>query len=460
MFLAWNYTLELFFWIILGAVILVSLTVFLARPRFRSKGSETSEETLSLTGENVDSPEENVLDQDAASSGVEEEFEILEEIEKGETAWTQLRGWVRNIPIRLVRWVVNIPIRLGRWVVNIPVRLVRWIRNIPTQLRRLGRWIRDIPARLVRGVRNILRFLRKEWKAIVVGIGFCFYFVMVCVLGALIVFDSWGTSMSLAGAQGWDALETLITRMGLVFGGAIFFTGVISAYSFLAENQKWLRNSCRASAIVLLLFSIFYLGVGNIDWDSTTGNFYSQEDELWQWERNLETAGIASFYLMFASFLFSGDLKRIWKWMATSLTDDLPLSVRIRDYAIILAYVGYVNFIEIVGIVFLLEGLPQHLYDDFLHYHGGDGGLIFIIVGFATLLSGLLSLYGFLAKRNILLRDSCRAAAALFLLIIIFGTGWDDILGFVIIPLLFSGDLKRLWERILSNERIKQLIGN
>ena len=161
MFLAWNYTLELFFWIILGAVILVSLTVFLARPRFRSKGSETSEETLSLTGENVDSPEENVLDQDAASSGVEEEFEILEEIEKEKTAWT----------------------RLGRWVVNIPVRLVRWIRNIPTQLRRLGRWIRDIPARLVRGVRNILRFLRKEWKAIVVGIGFCFYFVLVCVKG-------------------------------------------------------------------------------------------------------------------------------------------------------------------------------------------------------------------------------------------------------------------------------------
>ena len=27
----------------------------------------------------------------------------------------------------------------------------------------------------------------------------------------------------------------------------------------------------------------------------------------------------------------------------------------------------------------------------------------------------------------------------------------------MIIPLLFSGDLKRLWERILSNERVKQL---
>ena len=89
MFLAWNYTLELFFWVILGAVILVSLTILLARPGVLSRKSETSEETLSLTGENVDSPEENVLDQDAGSSGVEEEFEILEEIEKGEATWTR-----------------------------------------------------------------------------------------------------------------------------------------------------------------------------------------------------------------------------------------------------------------------------------------------------------------------------------------------------------------------------------
>ena len=40
MFLVWNYTLELFFWIVLGAIILISLTIFLAGPRFRSKTSE------------------------------------------------------------------------------------------------------------------------------------------------------------------------------------------------------------------------------------------------------------------------------------------------------------------------------------------------------------------------------------------------------------------------------------
>ena len=36
MLLSWNYTLELFFWIIIGAVALVSLTILLAGGRFRT----------------------------------------------------------------------------------------------------------------------------------------------------------------------------------------------------------------------------------------------------------------------------------------------------------------------------------------------------------------------------------------------------------------------------------------
>ena len=95
MFLAWNYTLELFFWIVLGAIILISLTILLAGPRFRSKTSETSEETLLLTGESVDSPGGNVLNQDATAGRVEEELEILEEIEKGETEQDNLPLSVR-----------------------------------------------------------------------------------------------------------------------------------------------------------------------------------------------------------------------------------------------------------------------------------------------------------------------------------------------------------------------------
>ena len=62
MFLAWNYALESFLWILVGAIILVSLTILLAGPQFRSKKSETSEEALSLTGKNVDSLRENILD--------------------------------------------------------------------------------------------------------------------------------------------------------------------------------------------------------------------------------------------------------------------------------------------------------------------------------------------------------------------------------------------------------------
>ena len=94
MFLTWNYALESFLWILAGAIILVSLTILLAGPQFRSKKPETSEETLLLTGESVDSLRENILDQDAVSGRIEEELEILKEIEKKETAWTRLGRWV------------------------------------------------------------------------------------------------------------------------------------------------------------------------------------------------------------------------------------------------------------------------------------------------------------------------------------------------------------------------------
>ena len=46
MLLSWNYTLELFFWIIIGAVALVSITILLAGRRFRTKKHKVSEATL------------------------------------------------------------------------------------------------------------------------------------------------------------------------------------------------------------------------------------------------------------------------------------------------------------------------------------------------------------------------------------------------------------------------------
>ena len=445
----------------MSAIILVSLTILLARPDFRSKKSETSEETLSLSGESVDLPKESILDQDTASGRVEEEFEILEEIEKGETVWARLGKWVVNIPARLVRWIVNIPARLVRWIINIPARLVRWIVNIPA---RLVRWIRNVPARLMRWIRNIIRFLRKEWKAIVVAIGFCLYFVLVCALGTLIVFDSWETSMSLTEAQDWEVL----VEIELVFGGSIFFTGAVSAYSFLVGNRKWLRNSCRATAIVLLLFVVFGLNVADVDWDSTTGDFYSQEDELWQWERNLETAGIASFYLIFASLLFSGDLKRIWRllrkeWVAIVRGAGVCYSLCVCVLGAWILYTVWWTSCSEQTCVPTLSG-------------------IMIVFGGAICLTGVISTYSFLTENQEWARNSCRAATIVLLLLCLFylvagefhiltkedliwpssyveGDAWRSaqnrleeagIASFYLIfaSLLFSGDLKRLWVKI------------
>jgi hypothetical protein len=316
------------------------------------------------------------------------------------------------------------------------------------------RWIVNIPARLMKWIRNIIRFLRKKWKAIVVAIGLCLYFVLVCALGTLIVFDSWGTSMSLAEAQDWDTLEVLITRMGLVFGGSIFFTGAVSAYSLLAGNRKWLRNSCRASAIVLLHFSIFCISVDNVDWDSTTGNFYSQEEELWQWEMNLETAGIASFY-------------RVWKWTSASLTN---LSNENGGKTVVFVYVLYSLFVSIIGVSISMVINPYFyivLSEGPLDRAGSEeaqsiiaDNLFELSLGIAIFFSGLFSLYGFVINNKKWFRDSCRVTAALFLPVAIFNIGQvqGDFIGFVIIPLLFSGDLKQLWKWILSNERVKQLM--
>ena len=480
MFLAWNYTLELFFWVILGAVILVSLTILLAGPGFRSKKSETSEETLSLTGENVDSPEENVLDQDAASSGVEEEFEILEEIEKGEATWTRFGRWVGNIPIRLVRWVGNIPIRLVRWIRNIPThlrRLGRWIRDLPA---RLVKWIRDLPARLVRGVRNILRFLRREWKAIVVGIGFCFYFGLVCVLGALIVLETLITyeSIEITGEWGGIALETWIFRLALVFGGAIFLTGVVSAYSFLAENQKWSRYSCRATAIVLLLFIAFVLNVTDIDWPTDSPDTPVDDDQWWRWERDLETAGIASLYLIFASLLFSGDLKRIWRF----IRKEWVAIVRSAEvcYSLCVCVFGILIFWEVTQSI---SNIPGSIFRTPL----GNIGVFFSATIFLT---GVACMLGFVTDNLKWSKYTCRVATFVLLLFSIFCLAVADginniiyndsiklsflgildiditnvdmyglhswrndfanagIVSFYLIfaSLLFSGDLKRIWK--------------
>ena len=82
MFLAWNYTLELFFWVIAFAIILVSLTVFFASPRFRVKKTSESTERLSLSGQIKSSSKGKVVKQNKISSSPEKELEIIEKRNK------------------------------------------------------------------------------------------------------------------------------------------------------------------------------------------------------------------------------------------------------------------------------------------------------------------------------------------------------------------------------------------
>ena len=79
MFLSWNYTLELFFWIIVGAVVLVSLTILLAGPKFRAKVAKLSEDPLSLTGKNIDSYNQKKVSKKINSSKIEEDVDFIEE---------------------------------------------------------------------------------------------------------------------------------------------------------------------------------------------------------------------------------------------------------------------------------------------------------------------------------------------------------------------------------------------
>ena len=60
-----------------------------------------------------------------------------------------------------------------------------------------------------------------------------------------------------------------------------------------------------------MLFFAFGLNVGDLN------DVYPDDpldDELWKkWESDLQDAGVMSLYLMFASLLFSGDVKRLWE---------------------------------------------------------------------------------------------------------------------------------------------------
>jgi hypothetical protein len=134
----------------------------------------------------------------------------------------------------------------------------------------------------------------------------------------------------------------------------------------------------------------------------------------------------------------------------------IPLYVKFLAYANLVAYVSYSFFITFIGVIITVVELSGSKI-------GSDGVIesaLAMICGTLLFLTGLFSFYGLMVKDKKWLRDSCRITAGVFLLGIIWNVEpfEEDAIGFTIVPLLFSGDVKRLWERILSNERIKQLM--
>ena len=251
MFLAWNYTLELFFWIVLGAIILISLTILLAGPRFRSKKPEISEETLLLTGESVDSPKGNIVNQDKVFSKIEEELEIPEENKEEE------------------------------------------------EVTRVG---------------NVIRWLRKEWKNIVAYSGII-YSLIVCLFGILIIYE-------MISSEPKNGFRGVVDNIVGIYGCIVSLIGMAVVYSFLIlktrGNQKWLKYSCRVAAVVLSLLPFSYLIIYLV-WNGyfcEDCNFPNSSE--WGITGQYEEGIVFSICLVFASLLFSGDLKRIWKRVSSN----------------------------------------------------------------------------------------------------------------------------------------------
>ncbi len=91
MFLAWNYTLEAFFWIIVGGIILISLTIFMARPKRSAK---------SLLEPDYD---EGVINENDSYSDAESNLQSLlepeiEDLEPEEIAEAEFEAFVEKLP--------------------------------------------------------------------------------------------------------------------------------------------------------------------------------------------------------------------------------------------------------------------------------------------------------------------------------------------------------------------------
>ena len=195
MLLSWNYTLELFFWIIIGAVALVSLTVLLAKPKFRAKATELSENTLSLTGKNVDSYNQKKVSKKTNYSRIEEDGAFVEENKQDDESKKRVSFYTRM----KAYCIILLYVLYSSFVVFYGALIIYWEifhRNSYVEIRQLE---------------NL-----KPYNLL---------------------------------------LQSFIV---ILFGITFSLTGISSFYGFIIENKKWLKYSCRitAGAFLLLITSI------------------------------------------------------------------------------------------------------------------------------------------------------------------------------------------------------------
>jgi len=203
MFLAWNYTLELFFWIIVGAVVLVSLTILLAGPKFRAKVAKLSEDPLSLTGKNIDSYNQKKVSKKINSSKIEEDVDFIEEKVESEV----LKG------------------------------------RLPFFTKVYG-----------------VIFLYALYSSLVILYGILIIYSEICHEIGLFASDK---TCNQEGAGRFSSNFEVFSSFGYILLGSTFsLTGLSSLYGFLVENKRWLKYSCRITTVAFLLSIIFITGGG------------------------------------------------------------------------------------------------------------------------------------------------------------------------------------------------------
>ena len=133
----WNYVMELYFWILLGSILLVSLTILLARPSHSKYLEEQSYDLEEASGteevsEGMDNPDE--MD-DQEEPEPEEEIEILPEVIKKQWAISfAVFGLIFIVFGGIVLWIFDLEFTIFLGSCMIYVGMMSLIKGISFQI--------------------------------------------------------------------------------------------------------------------------------------------------------------------------------------------------------------------------------------------------------------------------------------------------------------------------------------